>query len=327
VNEPNQPHDSLFKLAFSDTASGGALLRAVLPEPLVERVDWASLALRSGSFTDRDLGGLESDLLFSAEVDGREALFYFLVEHQSTVDATMAWRLWRYVTRIWEWYVGESKQTPRLPLVVPVVVYHGERTWTAARSVAELVDVDATLSQTCPELMPDLRYVLEDLTELDASDLRARSLPAFATVALWALRTASDRGFATAAAELADLFDALREAPDAPRALWSIFSYLATISGAEEDLVGVVAGQLSEPAREEAMDLVEQFAQRKKEEGRAEGHAEGRRTLLLKLLTLKFGPPSDAVQARVEAASLEDTDRWAERILTATTIEDVFATE
>jgi len=172
----------------------------------------------------------------------------------------------------------------------------------------------------------------------DASAMRARSLPAFATVALWALRTASDRGFASAAAELSDLFDALREAPDAPRALWTIFSNLSTISEPAQNLVGVVAGQLSEPAREDlrqlseparedVMDLVEQFAQKKKEEGRAEGRAEGRRGLLLKQLTLKFGPPSDAIHARIAEASLEDTDRWAERILTATTLEDVFAGE
>ncbi len=226
MSDADQPHDSLFKLAFSNAASGGALLRAVLPEALAERVDWASLSLRSGSFTDPKRGKLESDLLFSADVDGREALFYFLVEHQSSMDATMAWRVWRYVTRIWDWYVGESKAAPRLPLVVPVVVYHGERRWTAARSVGALIDVDEAFAASSPELVPNLRYLLEDLMQLDVSDLRARSLPAFATVALWALRTASDRGFATTAAELADLFDALREAPDAPRALWAVFSYL-----------------------------------------------------------------------------------------------------
>ena len=92
------PHDSLFKLAFSDAASGAALLRVLLPEALTRRVAWSTLKLRSGSFKDRDLAGLESDLIFSAAVDGREVLFYFLVEHQSTVDPTMAWRLWRYLT-------------------------------------------------------------------------------------------------------------------------------------------------------------------------------------------------------------------------------------
>lgn len=320
VSEPTHPHDSLFKLVFADTASGAAMLRAVLPEPLAQRVDFASLTLRSGSFKDRDLAGLESDLIFSANVDGREALFYFLLEHQSSMDPTMAWRLWRYVTRIWEWYVRDSEPPLRLPLVVPIVVYHGSRPWNAVRSVAELIDVDTTLADEISDLVPNLGYVLEDLMALDPAALRAKSLPAFATVALWALRTASDRGFAETASDLTDLFDAVRQAPDGRGALWTIFSYLSAISGTDEDLVGVVAGQLSAPVREDVMDLVEHFAQQKKEEGRVEG----RRGLLVKLLTLKFGPPSAEVEARIAAASLEETDRWAERILTAAAIEEVF---
>ena len=321
MSEPKHPHDSLFKLAFSDPASGAALLRALLPEVLAERVDFASLTLRSGSFKDRDLAGLESDLIFSADVDGREALFYFLLEHQSSVDSSMAWRLWRYVTRIWQWYVGESEGVVRLPLVVPVVIYHGDRRWTAARSVAELLDVEATLAAELGELVPNLRYLLDDLTQLEPAALRARSLPAFATVSLWALRTASDRGFAQTASELSDLFDAIRRAPEGRGALWTIFSYLSTISGADEDLVAVVAGQLSAPVQEDIVDLVEHFAEQKKEEGRAEG----RRGLLARQLTLKFRAPLREVEARVAAASLDETERWAERILTASTLEEVFA--
>jgi len=77
------------------------------------------------------------------------------------------------------------------------------------------------------------------------------------------------------------------------------------------------------------MDLVEHFAEQKKEEGRVEGRVEGlvegRRGLLIKLLTLKFGPPSADVEATIAAASVELTDRWAERTLTAATIEEVFS--
>ena len=42
-------------------------------------------------------------------------------------------------------------------------------------------------------------------------------------------------------------------------------------------------------------------------------------------LRLKFGLASRDVEGRVAAASLDETDRWAERILSAPTIEAVFA--
>jgi hypothetical protein len=47
--------------------------------------------------------------------------------------------------------------------------------------------------------------------------------------------------------------------------------------------------------------------------------------LLAKLLTLEFGQAAQAFQVRLAAATLADLERWAERILQANTIEDVFA--
>jgi hypothetical protein len=60
-----------------------------------------------------------------------------------------------------------------------------------------------------------------------------------------------------------------------------------------------------------------------KAEGRAEGEAHGRADAFLKLLTLKFGPPSASTIERVRRASLEDLDRFTERVLTADTMDDV----
>ena len=193
MSEPSQPHDSLFKRAFSDVTSGTALLRSVLPHPLAAVVDWSTVRTLSGEFKDPDLKELESDLLLTAKLGDREALFYFLIEHQSSVDAEMPWRMWKYVSRIWERYAKRGGGRGfRLPLVIPVVVYHGERAWTAARSLSEVIDLDEREREAASGLVPNLTYILDDLTELDGASLRARGLPAFATVAMWALRTASD---------------------------------------------------------------------------------------------------------------------------------------
>lgn len=57
---------------------------------------------------------------------------------------------------------------------------------------------------------------------------------------------------------------------------------------------------------------------------RLEGEARGRAELLLKLLGLRFGPLSDAVRMRVATAKIEQIDRWAERVLSARSLDDVF---
>jgi hypothetical protein len=72
------------------------------------------------------------------------------------------------------------------------------------------------------------------------------------------------------------------------------------------------------------VDAMTGFAQRFREEGRQEGLQKGEAAILLRLIQLKFGPPDDAIRRRVESASAETSLSWAERILTATTLEELF---
>jgi hypothetical protein len=61
-----------------------------------------------------------------------------------------------------------------------------------------------------------------------------------------------------------------------------------------------------------------------RQEGRQEGLLEGQRAVLLRLLTKKFGAVSPAVQQRLQAASDNELNLWADRILLAGSLEDVF---
>jgi len=55
------------------------------------------------------------------------------------------------------------------------------------------------------------------------------------------------------------------------------------------------------------------------------GRAEGRVELVCKLLTTRFGPLNDAVQARIGSAQKEQIEALAERLLTAQTLEEALA--
>jgi len=59
------------------------------------------------------------------------------------------------------------------------------------------------------------------------------------------------------------------------------------------------------------------------QQGHQKGHQEGEARILLRLATLKFGPPSDAVRQRIETADAETLLAWSERILTAQCLDEV----
>jgi hypothetical protein len=62
-----------------------------------------------------------------------------------------------------------------------------------------------------------------------------------------------------------------------------------------------------------------------RQEGRQEGIAKGERAILVKQLALKFGTLDPETQAKIDAAPPPDLELWAERILTASTVDEVVA--
>lgn len=59
-------------------------------------------------------------------------------------------------------------------------------------------------------------------------------------------------------------------------------------------------------------------------EGMQKGRQEGEQNLLLRQLTRRFGPLDAATEQRLQQASQEDLERWADNILEARTLDEVF---
>lgn len=71
------------------------------------------------------------------------------------------------------------------------------------------------------------------------------------------------------------------------------------------------------------IERVEEWNRELREQGRREGRKEGRE-LLLRQLEIKFGQLEAPTRARVLAARPQSLMRWAERLLTAERLADVF---
>ena len=65
-------------------------------------------------------------------------------------------------------------------------------------------------------------------------------------------------------------------------------------------------------------------AERFMDKGREEGIGQGEARVLLRQLTLKFGPLPEPVRARIESADADTLLRWSERVLSADQLDEVF---
>ena len=87
-----------------------------------------------------------------------------------------------------------------------------------------------------------------------------------------------------------------------------------------ETMAGIV-----QTARDEGMrEGIEQGMQRGIERGVRQGRVDGERAVLERLLRRRFGSLSPEVAARVGEASAPDLETWAEKVLDADTLDDVF---
>ncbi|HET7504379.1 MAG TPA: Rpn family recombination-promoting nuclease/putative transposase [Kofleriaceae bacterium] len=170
------PHDALFKGVFGQPEHARGTLREIVPAALGDALDWPSLRLQPGSFVDPVLNERHTDLLYSVtwRTAGAEPA-YLLFEHQSTPPAQdpMALRMLRYQLRTWERWRGDQPKARALPMILPIVLYHGATPWPEPRSFEGLLDVPASVLPAARPHVVCFRYLLHDLSTISDDELRA----------------------------------------------------------------------------------------------------------------------------------------------------------
>ncbi len=210
---------------------------------------------------------------------------------------------------------GKRVRERVLPRVVPVVVYAGDRAWTAPTAVEALFEGDPA------DWSPRMSFVLDDLSHVSDHALTGRARGVFGEITLRALlrlpRSLDPAGELT---RWIPLLTAMLRAPNGLERLRHIIEYLALVADLKPEALQPVVRQLGPAAEETAMTLAERLRQ----QGREQGSHQGQAKVILRLLQLKFGDLPVAVVAQVEEGSEAAFERWTEWVLLATTLDHVF---
>ncbi|MFJ5440557.1 Rpn family recombination-promoting nuclease/putative transposase [Pectobacterium sp. CHL-2024] len=118
-------HDAMFKQFLSDPAVAKDFFAIHLPEEIRNICDFSSLQLQSASFVDEELRARISDMLYSIQTTAGQGYIYCVIEHQSRPEKLMPFRLLRYALAAMQQHLSQGHDT--LPLVVPLLFYHGQR--------------------------------------------------------------------------------------------------------------------------------------------------------------------------------------------------------
>ena len=327
------PHDAAFKALLGKPENARGVLSEIVPPAVAEAIDWQTLTSVPTNFVTLELRQQYTDLLFSVRWhDGSELFAYLLFEHQSdpprTRDGPMAFRLLRYQVRIWEEWLGRNPDAPSLPVIIPVVLYHGQQAWTAPRWFGDVLAVPPAVRPVLSPRLVQFEYLLNDLSEISAEELRDRAYTAaIKLLALCYKHARTNPHFLTILGQWRDVVAEVLSAPNGLAMLAQLLWYILRVSeSVQRDALQELLLREVGPQTQEAIVTAGQLLI---EEGRQQGLEQGRQRVqevLLQLLRQRFGDQVDSIaEQRVMEAPLERVLAWTQRVLSAATLGELFA--
>jgi predicted transposase/invertase (TIGR01784 family) len=122
ANKKHKRHDSIFRYIFNKVDSITGLLKKILEQDIQKDIDWATLEMVDGVAILGDLSQSHSDVVCKCQNMEHDDYYYFIVEHQSTLDLEFAFRAMQYKLNFCNEHVKEHKNK-KYPKVLAFCIY------------------------------------------------------------------------------------------------------------------------------------------------------------------------------------------------------------
>lgn len=121
----NKMHDKLVKSILKNKTEIVKFINQFISEKQNIKID--DIVKFTNSYVTKRYKSKEADLVYKLKNQD----IFFLIEHQSTVDSRMPYRILNYCIDImYEWCKGQKlKKIKEYPIIVPIVIYTGDRKW------------------------------------------------------------------------------------------------------------------------------------------------------------------------------------------------------
>ena len=122
----HNPHDALFKKGMADAEVAKHLLQEHLPRHIKNLPDWSTMRHVNKSVVKESLSHLHADIVWQCTVRHRNTHIYALIEHQSTPDQLLPFRVTQYDTALMGQHLEHKYK--HLPIIANICLYAGKRT-------------------------------------------------------------------------------------------------------------------------------------------------------------------------------------------------------
>lgn len=313
----SKPHDRFFKKVMSNPLAAEEFIQTHFPPSVAVAIDPGSLELTDSSFIDKDLNEYRTDILYKALFKGIPGYIHILIEHQKKADPLMPLRMLEYTIQICRREIDKQKdkKNPQLPLVYPCVIYNGEKPYCYTTDIFEMFQDPALAREIF--LKP---FTLIDLPSIPDDDLKKKPLVGMLDMYLKYASARDTLGFIKKVVDLLRQVDSMNQLDIIQAGAYYLFQ-TSKDGISRDDIIEEFKKYLKPQTQSEIMTIAEAFV----EEGLQKGRQESLKNILDKQIRRRF--PHDVTAQHLHLINEADSDtlsNWAENLVVANSIEEVF---
>ena len=166
-DKDHKKHNNFFISSMSNKNLAKEFFNKHLPTGIKKKIDLESLAFCKESYIDKKLKMSQVDVLYKVNFNDNPGYIYCLLEHQSTCDKLMAFRMFKYMMKIMDHHIKDQKDV-KLPVILPLVFYHGRLAYSGTTDIFDLFYENKELAQSV-FLKP---FGLIDVTKMSDKSLK-----------------------------------------------------------------------------------------------------------------------------------------------------------
>ena len=288
-------HDKLFKEMQSIIENSRDLIESVFPKDILENLDLETLKNDNNSYIDQELKEYYSDLVFSCVYNNSvEIKISILFEHKSYKPKNEYLQLLQYILNIWNYAVKKKKA---LPVVIPMIYYHGKEKWDIKPIFSFFPGADDGLKH----FIPSFEYILTDLAKESDKEIEKKFNSGINKVLALLFKHMADEEYIKE--HFKYIFSLLIEyfRDEKRERVISFLLYIMNTTEIEKSFINKSLGEISPEGGDIAMTTAMKIRQEGKLEGKQEGKLETAEKMLKNGADIDFVlKVTDLPRARVE---------------------------
>ncbi|HLP57522.1 MAG TPA: Rpn family recombination-promoting nuclease/putative transposase [Candidatus Deferrimicrobium sp.] len=311
VEKMRSMHDEVVKDFLSENETAKSFFMEYLPSEIVRHMDFNTLKICKDSFLNKKLAKYFSDILYQVDLDGTGIFIYLLIDHKSKEEHFMGFQFLKYMLRIWELHLKQNKNAETLPVIIPIVIYHGPRKWEVDKRFIALFKAAGYIKK----YIPDFKYNLYDISHVPDEEIKGAVLLRILFMTLKYIFTPELRH--KLPEEIFPLFHELKDKEKGTEYLEVLLKYLTgSARNLPVDELNETVIQLFEEGGDLMATIAEKWIEVGKDQGKKEGKREGKKEGKWDVVknSLKEGLSIKTIE-RITGFPAEEIHRFKEKFL------------